>query len=97
MLAVGDLLRVGLFEISEQGKENLDILEDRAGLGSTIVIGQLSIKEWHELIGTPLLADAVLGFCAGRTMSTSLADRCGPGDRTSQRSETPTAGGQRRR
>lgn len=63
----------GLFEISEQGKEEiLDILEDRAGSGSTIVIGQLSIKEWHEFIGTPLLADAILDRILCRSYNIDL-------------------------
>ena len=63
----------GLFDINEQGKEEiLDILEDRVGSGSTIVLGQLSIKEWHEFIGTPLLADAILDRILCRSYNINL-------------------------
>lgn len=63
----------GLFDISDQGKEELlDVLEDRAGTGSTIVIGQLSVKEWHDFIGTPLLADAILDRILCRSYNIEL-------------------------
>jgi DNA replication protein DnaC len=38
----------------------LEILEDRHDRGSTIVISQLPIEHWHEAIGDPTLADAIL-------------------------------------
>ncbi len=38
----------------------IDILDDRHGLRSTIVTSQLPVKQWHEIIGDPTLADAVL-------------------------------------
>ena len=35
-------------------------LEDRHGRGSTIVTSQLPVEHWHEAIGDPTLADAIL-------------------------------------
>lgn len=41
-------------------RDLLEILEDRHGHGSTIVTSQLPIEHWHEAIGDPTLADAIL-------------------------------------
>ena len=38
----------------------LEILEDRYGRRSTIVTSQLPVDQWHELIGDPTYADAIL-------------------------------------
>ncbi len=38
----------------------LEILEDRNGRGSTIVTSQVPSEQWHEVIGDPTLADAIL-------------------------------------
>jgi len=38
----------------------LEILEDRHGAHSTIITSQLPIENWHEAIGNPTLADAIL-------------------------------------
>ena len=40
--------------------EILEILEDRHGCASTIVTSQLPVEHWHEAIGDPTLADAIL-------------------------------------
>lgn len=37
-----------------------EIIEDRYGLRSTIVTSQLPVSNWHESIGDPTLADAIL-------------------------------------
>jgi DNA replication protein DnaC len=44
----------------EQRHDFLEILEDRRGLRSTLVTSQLPIEHWHEQIGDPTLADAIL-------------------------------------
>jgi DNA replication protein DnaC len=44
----------------EQSHDILEILEDRHGLRSTLVTSQFPVKNWHELIGDPTLADAIL-------------------------------------
>ena len=44
----------------EQRHDLLEILEDRHNLKSTLVTSQLPVKHWHERIGDPTLADAIL-------------------------------------
>ena len=44
----------------DQRHDLLEILEDRHGLKSTLVTSQLPIEHWHEQIGDPTLADAIL-------------------------------------
>jgi DNA replication protein DnaC len=41
-------------------RDPLEIIEDRHGCSSTIVTSQLPIENWHENIGDPTLADAIL-------------------------------------
>jgi DNA replication protein DnaC len=38
----------------------LEIMEDRHGRGLTIVTSQLPVEHWHEIIGDPTIADAIL-------------------------------------
>ena len=45
---------------AENRRDLLEIIEDRHGLSSTIVTSQLPVKSWHEVIGDPTLADAIL-------------------------------------
>lgn len=44
----------------EQQHDLLEILEDRHGLKSTLVTSQLPVEHWHEQIGDPTMADAIL-------------------------------------
>lgn len=44
----------------EQRHDLLEILEDRHGLKSMLVTSQLPLEHWHEQIGDPTLADAIL-------------------------------------
>lgn len=44
----------------DQAADTLEVIEDRAGLRSTIVASQLPIAQWHEALGEPTLADAVV-------------------------------------
>ena len=46
--------------VKEQSHDLLEILEDRHGLRSTLVTSQLPVEHWHEIIGNPTLADAIL-------------------------------------
>lgn len=43
-----------------QRNDLLEVLEDRYGRGSTVVTSQLDVKKWHEWIGDPTMADAIL-------------------------------------
>lgn len=45
---------------AEQRRDLLELLEDRHGLRSTLVTSQFPVEHWHELIGDPTLADAIL-------------------------------------
>ena len=38
----------------------LELLDDRVGSRSTIITSQLPVDHWHEYIGDPTLADAIL-------------------------------------
>lgn len=51
----------GLVNLEEDQRQDLlEILEDRHNLQSTIITSQLSVEHWHEIIGNPTLADAIL-------------------------------------
>ncbi len=62
--AKADLLVLDDYGLDQLGREQrydlLEILEDRHGLKSTLVTSQLPIDHWHEQIGDPTLADAIL-------------------------------------
>lgn len=67
-LARADLLILDDWGLSvltpSERRDLLEILEDRHGRGSTIVTSQLPVEHWpmhwHEAIGDPTLADAIL-------------------------------------
>jgi len=44
----------------EQRRDLFEIIEDRYGRKSTIVASQLPVEKWHDAIGHPTLADAIL-------------------------------------
>jgi DNA replication protein DnaC len=44
----------------EQRRDLLEILDDRFNARSTLVTSQLPIPHWHEYLGDPTLADAIL-------------------------------------
>ena len=44
----------------EQGRDILEIVEDRHNRGSTIVTSQLPVDHWHDAIANPTIADAIL-------------------------------------
>ena len=41
-------------------RDLLEVIEDRHGTSSTILTSQLPIENWHEHIGDPTIADAIL-------------------------------------
>ncbi|MEA1877662.1 MAG: IS21-like element helper ATPase IstB [Bacteroidota bacterium] len=43
-----------------QRKDVFEIVEDRYNTRSTIIVAQMPIEKWHEIIGDPTIADAVL-------------------------------------
>src|SRR5207249_9163086 len=44
----------------EQRQDMLEIVEDRYGRGATLITIQIPVDRWHDLIGEPTLADAIL-------------------------------------
>jgi len=46
--------------IKEQSHDLLEIFEDRHRLRSVLITSQLPVDHWHEIIGNPTLADAIL-------------------------------------
>ena len=51
----------GLSPLSaDQGRDLLEVIEDRAGLTSTVICAQLPVSEWHALYADSTIADAIL-------------------------------------
>lgn len=63
-LASKDVLVIddfGLFALSEEQRQDLlEIMEDRYKRKSTVFTSQIPSKHWHEIIGDPTVADAIL-------------------------------------
>ena len=63
-LAKTDVLVIddfGLAKLSaEDRRDLLEIVEDRYGVRSTIATSQLPLGKWHDVVGDPTLADAIL-------------------------------------
>ena len=45
---------------NQQSADLLEVIEDRVQRRSTIITSQLPVKHWHELLGDPTIADAIL-------------------------------------
>jgi hypothetical protein len=45
---------------ASQRRDLMEIIEDRYGRGSTLITSQLPVEAWHEVIGDPTFADAIL-------------------------------------
>ena len=51
----------GVYALNELGRNDLlEIMEERHEVQSTIVTTQLPIENWHEMIGNPTIADAIM-------------------------------------
>lgn len=66
---LANLARVSLLILDDWGPESLspehrrdllEIVEDRNGRGSLLITSQVPVNRWHEIIGDPTLADAIL-------------------------------------
>jgi len=58
LLIIDDL---GLAPMTDRERRDLlEVIEDRNDLCSTIVVSQIPIQLWHENIGDPTIADAIL-------------------------------------
>jgi len=56
LTAIGAMLQ----RADRKAGDLLEVVEDRVGLRSTIVTSQLPVALWHEALGEPTLADAIL-------------------------------------
>ena len=58
VLVIDDL---GLAPLTDtERRDLLEVIEERYGHASTIVVSQLPMDHWHEQIGDPTIADAIL-------------------------------------
>jgi DNA replication protein DnaC len=52
---------LGLAALNDpERRDLLEVIEDRHGCASTIITSQLPVEHWHEIIGDPTIADALL-------------------------------------
>lgn len=63
VLVIDDLLIRPL--TPDQAADLLEVIEDRAGLRATVITSQLPPAMWHQAIGDPTVADAVLDRLLG--------------------------------
>ena len=63
----------GLVSLDVQASADvMDVIDDRAGLRSTIVTSQLPVSEWHSLIADASIADALLDRLVHRAVRIEL-------------------------
>jgi len=44
----------------DQRRDLLEIVEERYGRGATLITSQIPVDRWHDIIGEPTIADAIL-------------------------------------
>jgi DNA replication protein DnaC len=45
---------------ADQRRDLLEIIEERHGTAAILITSQLPVDRWHDVIGCPTLADAIL-------------------------------------
>jgi DNA replication protein DnaC len=92
-LAKLDLLVIDDFAISPMGpaerNDLLELLDDRIGTRSTLITSQLPVESWHEVIGEPTFADAILDRLVHNAYRLALD---GPSMRDPKTSKSDTTG-----
>jgi len=68
-------------------RQFLEILDDRHGHGATLITSQFPVAQWHEVIGDPTVADAILDRLVHQAYrlefaGKSMRDPKNPSDRT---------------
>ena len=58
VLILDDWLMIKL--TAEQRRDLMEVIDDRHGRASTIIATQLPVDRWHDMIGDPTYADAIL-------------------------------------
>jgi DNA replication protein DnaC len=78
-IAKVNVLVIDDFAIAPMGAREradlLEILDDRVGTRSTLITSQLPIENWHDYIGDPTLADAILDRLVHSAHKTHLEGR----------------------
>lgn len=78
---LGKLARVNLLVLDDWGlsplegqaqHDILEVIDDRAGQRSTLVTSQLPIGKWHDMVGDPSVADALLDRLVGAAIKIEL-------------------------
>jgi DNA replication protein DnaC len=79
----------GLAPLSDENRRDLlELLDDRYDRRATVVTSQLPVNHWHEAIGEPTLADAILDRLVHNAYKITLQ-----GDSMRKRQPTLTKGG----
>ncbi len=81
LLAIDDWLLAPLRDAER--RDLIEVIEDRAEHASTLIAGQLPVKDWHGVIGDPNQADAI---CDRILHNTHRIDLKGP---TIRNTKTP--------
>lgn len=71
LVVIDDLLLRPLS--GEQAADVLEVIEDRSGRRSTIFTSQLPVAHWHEALGDPTVADAIMDRVVSRLNRIELA------------------------
>jgi len=80
-IAKVDLVLIDDFAITPMGARErtdlLELLDDRVSTRSTLITSQLPVEHWHDYLGDPTLADAILDrLVHSATSSISKGNRC---------------------
>ena len=63
----------GLSPLEGQSQHDLlEVVDDRAGIRSTLVTSQLPVTKWHDMVADPSVADALLDRLAGSAIKIHL-------------------------
>ncbi len=73
------------------GRDLLEVIEDRSGLRSTVIAGQLPVKQWHALFDDGAVADAVLDRIVHNAYRFEVEgpSKRGPAGNREKKDETP--------
>jgi len=72
---------------ADQRRDMLEIIEDRHGTAATLITSQLPVSSWHEVIGEPTFADAILDCIVHNAYRLEL-----DGESLRKRQQKPNAG-----
>jgi DNA replication protein DnaC len=71
----------------DQARDLLEIVEDRYDKGSPVITSQVPVDRWHDMIGVPTLADAILDRIVHNAYRVELAGESSRKRQTSPKSK----------